>query len=39
MDAMDLEWYIAILEECKSLDSNDFLYDVSPYVVNRPLPL
>jgi hypothetical protein len=38
MDPTDLEWYIAILEECKSLDINDFLHNVSPYVVNRTLP-
>ena len=38
MDPMDLEWYTAILKECKKLDINDFLHDVSPYVVNRPLP-
>ena len=28
-----------ILEEYKSLDINDFLHDVSSYVVNRMLPL
>ena len=39
MDPMDLEWYTAILKECKKLDINDFLHDVSPYVTNRPLPL
>jgi hypothetical protein len=38
IDPMDLEWYTAILDECKSLDINDFLYNVSPYVVNRTLP-
>jgi hypothetical protein len=38
IDPMDLEWYTAILEECKSLDINDFLHNVSPYVVNRTLP-
>ena len=37
MDPMDLKWYTAILEECKSLDINNFLYDVSLYVVNRLL--
>ena len=34
MDPTDLEWYTAILEDCKSLDINDFLYDVNPYMVN-----
>jgi hypothetical protein len=38
IDPTDLEWYTAILEECKSLDINDFLHDVSPYVVTRTLP-
>ena len=38
MDPTDLEWYITILDECKLLDINDFLHDVSLYVVNRPLP-
>jgi hypothetical protein len=38
MDPPDLEWYTAILNECKSLNINDFLYDVSPYVFARPLP-
>jgi hypothetical protein len=33
-----MEWYTAILKECKSLGINDFLHDVSPYVVTRPLP-
>ena len=39
MDAIDLKWYTAILEEYKSLDINDFLYNVSPYMVNCKLPL
>jgi hypothetical protein len=38
IDPTDLKWYTAILEECKSLDMNDFLHNVSPYVVNRTLP-
>jgi hypothetical protein len=38
MDPPDMEWYTAILKECKSLGINDFLHDVSPYVVTRPLP-
>jgi hypothetical protein len=38
MDPMDLEWYTAILDECKLLNINDFLHNVSPYVVNRMLP-
>ena len=33
MDLLDLEWYTAILNKCKSLDINDFLHDVSPYMV------
>jgi hypothetical protein len=37
MDPLDLEWYNAILNECKSPDINDFLHDVSSYVVTRPL--
>jgi hypothetical protein len=37
-DPIDLEWYTTILEECKSLDINDFLHNVSLYVVNRTLP-
>jgi hypothetical protein len=36
VDAPDLEWYTPILDECKSLDINDFLHDVSPYVVTQP---
>jgi hypothetical protein len=39
IDPTDLEWYTAILEECKSLNINDFLHDVNPYVVTRTLPL
>jgi hypothetical protein len=27
-----------VLDECSSLDVNDFLHDVSPYVTNRLLP-
>jgi hypothetical protein len=38
VDAPDLEWYTAILEECKSFNINDFLYNVSPYMVTRSLP-
>ena len=38
MDPTDLKQYTTILEEYKSLDINDFLHDVSLYVVNRPLP-
>ena len=37
MDPTDLEWYTVILEECKSLNINNFLYNVSPYMVNCPL--
>ena len=36
MDKPDLEWYTAILDECKSLDINDFLHNVSLYVVTWP---
>jgi hypothetical protein len=38
MDSRDAEWYDAVLDECSSLDVNDFLHNVSPYVTNRPLP-
>ena len=38
MEDGDLKWYEAVLKECKSLDINDFLHDVSQYVTNRPLP-
>jgi hypothetical protein len=38
MDPPDLKWYTMILNKCKSLDINDFLHDVNPYVVARPLP-
>jgi hypothetical protein len=38
MDPTDLEWYTTILDKCKSLDINDFLHNVSPYVVNHMLP-
>jgi hypothetical protein len=37
MDPPDLEWYTTICKECKSLDINDFLHDVSLYVVTRLL--
>jgi hypothetical protein len=33
MDLPDLEWYTVILKEYQSLNINDFLHDVSPYVV------
>jgi hypothetical protein len=38
VDSRDAEWYGAVLKECSSLDINDFLHDVSPYVTNRLLP-
>jgi hypothetical protein len=38
MDTHDLEWFSAMLEECKSLDINDLLHNVIPYVVSRPHP-
>jgi hypothetical protein len=38
VDAGDSEWYDKVLKACSSLDVNDFLHDVSPYVTNRPLP-
>jgi hypothetical protein len=34
MDARDLQWFLWILEHCKSIDMNDFLHNVSPYVVS-----
>ena len=34
MDAHDLEWFSAMLEEYKSLDINNFLHNVSLYVVS-----
>jgi hypothetical protein len=37
MDASDSEWYDEVLKACSSLDVNDFLHDVSPYVTNWPL--
>ena len=38
IDPMDLEWYTTKLEDCKSLNINNFLYDVNLYVVNCILP-
>jgi hypothetical protein len=38
VDSHDADWYDTMLKECSSLDINDFLHDVSPYVTNRPLP-
>jgi hypothetical protein len=38
MDAPDLKWFTAILDEYKLLDIKDFLHDVSPYGVTQPLP-
>jgi hypothetical protein len=38
VDSPDEEWYDAVLDECKSLDINDFLHDFNLYVTNRPLP-
>jgi hypothetical protein len=38
VDSRDAVWYDAVLDECSSLDVNDFLHDISPYVTNRPLP-
>jgi hypothetical protein len=37
VDAPNLEWYTAILDEYKLLDINDFLHNGSPYVVTQPL--
>jgi hypothetical protein len=37
MDPTDLEWYTMILNECKLLDINEFLHNVSSYVVNCTL--
>ena len=36
---MDLERYTVILEECKLLNINNFLYNISPCMVNRTLLL
>jgi hypothetical protein len=38
VDSRDSEWYDEVLKACSSLDVNDFLHVVSPYVTNRPLP-
>ena len=38
MDNRDVDWYDVVLKECLSLDVNNFLHDVNPYVTNRPLP-
>jgi hypothetical protein len=38
VDSRDAEWYDAVLDKYSSLDINDFLHDVSPYVTNRLLP-
>jgi deoxyxylulose-5-phosphate synthase len=29
VDAYDLEWFFVMLEECKSLDINNFLHNIS----------
>jgi hypothetical protein len=39
VDSRDAEWYDAVLDKCSSLNVNDFLHDISPYVTNQPLPL
>jgi hypothetical protein len=38
VDTRDLDWFKAMLEECNSLDVNDFWHDVTPYVTDHPLP-
>jgi hypothetical protein len=38
VNSHDSEWHDEVLKACSSLDVNDFLHDVSPYVTNRPLP-
>ena len=38
VDSCDFEWYDKVLKACVSLDVNDFLHDISPYVMNRLLP-
>jgi hypothetical protein len=38
VDIRDVDWYDTVLKECSSLDVNDFLHDVSPYMTNRSLP-
>jgi hypothetical protein len=39
VDICDADWYDTVLKECSSLDVNDFLYVISPYVTNWLLPL
>jgi hypothetical protein len=38
VDSSDVDWYDVVLKQCSTLDVNDFLHDISPYVTNRPLP-
>ena len=38
VDNRDVDWYNTVLKECLSLDVNDFLHNVNPYVTNRLLP-
>ena len=39
IDICDADWYDTVLKECSLLDVKDFLYDVSSYMTNWPLPL
>jgi hypothetical protein len=34
LDAYHIDWYTTTLEHLKSLDMNDFLHDISSYVLN-----
>jgi hypothetical protein len=38
VDNHDVDWYDAVLKQYSTLEVNDFLHDISPYVTNRPLP-
>jgi deoxyxylulose-5-phosphate synthase len=37
VDTHHIDWYTTTLEHLKSLDMNDFLHVISPYVVNLPI--
>jgi hypothetical protein len=38
VDTRDLEWFEVMLEKCDLLDINNFLHDISLYVVNQLCP-
>ena len=38
VDSRDAEWNDAVLDECSTLEVNDFLHDVNSYVTNQLLP-